>query len=40
MGLLALPSSGSIYTDSDIVIDSVETHPRYWPTLQPLYGGL
>ncbi len=37
MGSLALPSSGLVYTDSDIVIYSVETHPVYWPILQPLW---
>lgn len=32
-----LPSSGVVYTDSDIIIYSVETHPVYWPVLQPLW---
>jgi predicted nucleic acid-binding protein len=38
MGSLALPSSGLVYIDSDIIIYSVETHPAYWPTLQPLWA--
>jgi len=37
MGSLMLPSSGLVYTDSDIIIYSVETHPAYWPILQPLW---
>jgi predicted nucleic acid-binding protein len=37
MGSLVLPSSGLIYIDSDIIIYSVETHPAYWPHLQPLW---
>jgi hypothetical protein len=37
MGSLALPSSGFVYTDSDIIIYSVETQPVYWPVLQPLW---
>jgi predicted nucleic acid-binding protein len=36
MGSLALPSSGHVYADTDTLIYSVETHPRYWPLLQPL----
>jgi predicted nucleic acid-binding protein len=37
MGSLALPSSGHVYTDTDTVISSVETHAVYWPVLQPLW---
>jgi predicted nucleic acid-binding protein len=37
MGSLALPSSGLIYADSDIIIYSVETHVVYWPVLEPLW---
>lgn len=37
MGSLALPASARVYTDSDIVIYSVETHPLYWSLLQPLW---
>ena len=37
MGSLALPISGLVYTDSDILIYSVETHAKYWPVLQPLW---
>lgn len=36
MGSLALPSSGLIYCDSDILIYSVETHALYWPVLEPM----
>ena len=37
MGSLALPSSGLVYADSDIIIYSVETHTVYWPVLEPLW---
>jgi predicted nucleic acid-binding protein len=37
MGSLALPASGQIYLDSDILIYSVETHALYWPVLEPLW---
>lgn len=37
MGTLALPGSGEVYLDSDILIYSVETHARYWPLLEPLW---
>jgi hypothetical protein len=37
MGSLALPSTGLVYTDTDILIDSVETHAVYWSVLQPLW---
>jgi predicted nucleic acid-binding protein len=37
MGSLALPSSGLVYADSDIIIYSVETHRVYWTILEPLW---
>jgi predicted nucleic acid-binding protein len=37
MGSLALPASSLVYTDSDIIICSVETHAAYWPVLQSLW---
>ena len=34
MGSISLPASGLVYVDSNIVIYSVEKHPRYFPALQ------
>jgi predicted nucleic acid-binding protein len=32
-----LPPSGSIYLDANALIYSVETHPTYWPLLDPVW---
>jgi hypothetical protein len=37
MGSLTLPTSGRVYLDTQVVIYSVETIPKYWPHLQPLW---
>ncbi|MGA2060879.1 MAG: PIN domain-containing protein [Thermoguttaceae bacterium] len=37
MGQLTLPPVSSIYVDSSILIYTVETHARYWPSLQTLW---
>ena len=37
MGSIALPQSGSIYLDANALIYSVETHPKYWPLLAPVW---
>jgi predicted nucleic acid-binding protein len=37
VGALIWPSSGLVYLDTTVVIDSVETQPLYWPLLKPLW---
>lgn len=37
MGQLILPTSGSIYIDTSIVIYTIEGHPDYYSLLQPLW---
>lgn len=37
MGTLALPPSGPVYTDAQVVIYSVEKHPVYAPVIRPLW---
>jgi len=37
MGSLTLPASGLVYTDTPILVYSVETHAKYWPLLKPLW---
>ena len=40
MGTLSIPESGSIYIDSQVLIYTVEKHPRYLPLLRPLWDAL
>jgi predicted nucleic acid-binding protein len=40
VGSLNLPSTGTVYVDTQIVIYSVETHASYWPVRRPLWAGL
>jgi predicted nucleic acid-binding protein len=37
VGSITLPPSGSIYLDANSLIYSVETHPTYWPLLDPVW---
>ena len=37
MGSLKLPDSGIIYIDSQILVYTVESHPKYAPALLPLW---
>lgn len=37
MGQLTLPTSGSVYLDTDVIIYSVEKIEPYWSLLQPLW---
>jgi hypothetical protein len=37
VGSVILPPTGSIYLDSSALIYSVETHPAYWPLLEPVW---
>lgn len=37
MASMSLPQSGVIYVDSQILIYTVEKHPRYLPLLDPLW---
>ena len=36
-GTLAVPPSGTIYLDTQIIIYAVERHPTYGPALEPLW---
>jgi predicted nucleic acid-binding protein len=40
MGSLIVPASGTVYIDAQIAIYTVERHPRYALTLQPLWLAL
>lgn len=40
MGSLSLPPSGLVYIDTQILIYSVERHPKYEPFLAPLWSAL
>ncbi|MHB1560657.1 MAG: type II toxin-antitoxin system VapC family toxin [Isosphaeraceae bacterium] len=37
MGSLILPTSGPVYADAQIFLDSVEKHPTYAPALRPVW---
>ena len=37
MGPVALPLSGVVYADADVIIYSVQEHPVYSPLLEPLW---
>ena len=37
MGALILPTGGTVYLDTQILIYSVETQPAYWPYLRPVW---
>lgn len=37
MGFIELPSSGRVYVDSQVLIYTLEHHPRYEPLLEPLW---
>ena len=37
MGPLALPTSGVVYVDANVIIYSVDRHERYAPALDPLW---
>src|SRR5215207_7838974 len=38
MGPLNLPDGARIYVDAQVIIYSVETHPKYWPLLRTLWA--
>ena len=38
MGTIILPATGPVYLDANALIYSVETHPTYWPVLQPVWA--
>lgn len=40
MGALAVSTSGTVYVDANIVIYTVEKHPRYSPVLHPLWAAV
>ena len=40
MGSLNLPSAGAIYVDTQILIYTVQRHPKYLPLLAPLWSSL
>jgi predicted nucleic acid-binding protein len=37
VGALTLPTGGTVYTDAQVLIYSVEQHPKYAPLLVPLW---
>lgn len=37
MGTIILPATGPVYLDANALIYSVETHPTFWPLLQPVW---
>lgn len=37
MGAVTIPTSGPTYVDANVVIYTVEKHPRYSPVLRPLW---
>ena len=40
MGQIAIPATGLIYLDTQILIYSVERHPHFAPALQPLWDAV
>jgi predicted nucleic acid-binding protein len=40
MGQIAIPATGLIYLDTQILIYSVERHPQFAPALQPLWDAV
>ena len=40
MGSVALPTTGLVYVDANVVIYTVEKHPRYSPVLRPLWSAV
>ena len=38
MGSVVLPTTGLVYVDANVVIYTVEKHPRYSPVLRPLWS--
>ena len=40
MGSIALPTTGLVYVDANVVIDTVEKHPRCSPVLRPLWNAV
>ena len=37
MGRVEFPADGSVYLDTPIIVYGVETHPRYFPIVEPLW---
>jgi predicted nucleic acid-binding protein len=37
MGSLTIPAGAEVYLDTVTIIYSIETHPKYWPVLKPLW---
>jgi predicted nucleic acid-binding protein len=37
MGSLTLPTSGVVYVDTQVLVYTIERHPRYAPLLRPLW---
>lgn len=40
MGSVAIPTTGLVYVDANVVIYTVEKHPRYSPLLRPLWSAV
>ena len=40
MGSVALPTTGLVYVDANVVIYTVEKHPKYSPVLRPLWSAV
>ena len=40
MGSLIVPAGGRLYADAQVVIYSVEKHPRYAPLVRPLWAAV
>ena len=40
MGSVALPTTGLVYVDANVVIYTVEKHPQYSPVLRPLWSAV
>lgn len=38
MGVIVPPIGGTVYLDANSIIYSAETHPTYWPLLEPLWN--
>jgi predicted nucleic acid-binding protein len=38
VGTITLPATGPVYLDANALIYSVETHPTFWPLLQPVWN--
>ena len=40
MGSVVLPTTGLVYVDANVVIYTIEKHPRYGPAMRPLWSAV